>query len=168
LQTRGINNQQAMNHIALVHNPVPGPYVFALMVQKSPFSRQQTFALQDAVIQRRLSGVWIPNQAASPNYGPYPALADGSMNLAQFINYFRQGDGTGNGLDISPCPDNRPFVLDLSLQTLPIFKGLTAFTFALALVLAVFGLWQGGRAGITPESTLARKHRLLPRAVLLA
>lgn len=140
LKSRGIDEKAGMQHIAIVHDERPGPYIFALVIKKKPFTRQQTFALEDAALKRGLQSIWIPNQAAREDFGPYPALANGQLNLNGFIEFFRKLD---NPIDITPCPDNRPFVLDLSLSTLPIFKQLAVFALVLALgVLAVS--WRAG------------------------
>ncbi len=136
MKARGIDNKAAMNHIALMYNTQPGPYVFALVVQKSPFTRQQTFALIDAAVQRRLTSIWIPNQAALSNFGPYPAISAGTLDQAGFVKYFRDQAN----LDVSPLPDNRPFVLDLSLATLPVFQQMTGVALFLGIGLAVLGL----------------------------
>jgi len=146
LSSRGIETKEAMRHLAIAHFGQPGPYQFAFVLQKSPFSRAQTFDLETAGIQRRLTTVWIPNQAALSRFGPYPAMADGSETLDGFIGFFRELE---TPLDISPCPDDRPFVLDLSFQTLPVFKQLAVLAVVLALSVSLFGLY-GAR-----QSTLA-------------
>ena len=85
--------------------------------------------------------MWIPKQAQSEEFGPYPQLASGALDLNGFINVFRDLE---NPIDIAPCPYSRPFVLDLTLTTLPVFKQLTVF--ALALALGVLALsWKTGR-----------------------
>jgi hypothetical protein len=143
LQQRGLSAQAAMQHIAIMHEARPGPYVFALVVQKKPFARAQTFQLDAAARRRGLEPIWIPHQDERTDFGPYPAVAKGEMTTAQFITWF--GQVPQPPLDISPCPDDRPFVLDLSFTTLPIFKQLTALTLVLGLGLALLG-WKDERA----------------------
>jgi hypothetical protein len=146
-KSRGVDEKTAMQHIAIVHDERPGPYVFALVIQKTPFTRAQTFAMEDAVLKRGLDAIWIPNQAQRADYGPYPQLASGEMDLPGFIEMLRN---LKQPLDISPCPDGRPFVLDLSLETLPVFKQLTVF--ALVLALGVLALsWKTSSAEVTAE-----------------
>ena len=42
LRTRGVDAKSAMQQIAIVYAPQPGqPYVYALVVQKKPFTRAQ-------------------------------------------------------------------------------------------------------------------------------
>lgn len=130
LKARGIDEKTAMSHIAIVFDERPGPYMMTLVVQKSPFTREQTFQLDESARKRGLIPIWIPHQAKREEFGPYPELASGAIDLPGFINFFR---GLKQPLDISPCPDGRPFVLDLSLNTLPVFKQLTIFALVLAL-----------------------------------
>jgi len=130
LKARGIDEKTAMGHIAIVFDERPGPYMLTFIVQKKPFTREQTFELEGEARKRGLIPVWITNQAKRQEFGPYPALATGELDLNGFIGYFRSFK---QPLDISPCPDSRPFVLDLSLETLPVFKQLVAFALILAL-----------------------------------
>jgi hypothetical protein len=95
----------------------------------------------DAATRRGLTPIWLPYQAQRTDYGPYPMVATGQAPLEEFIRLHREAE-----MDVSPCSDNRPFVLDLSLSTLPVFRYLAAGALALALVLAALG-WSAGRAG---------------------
>jgi MFS family permease len=132
-RARGVNEKDAMRHIAVVHDPRPGPYVFALVIKKKPFTRVQTFELEEAALKRELQPVWIPLQSARENFGPYPQLASGELNLEGFVDWFRNPENTGAALEIVPCPDDRPFVLDLNAGVLPVFKQLAVFALVLAL-----------------------------------
>ena len=139
LEKRGIDSKDAMRHIAIMHESRPGPYVFAMIVGKQPISHERSFALYNMATTRGLEPIWIPDQATSNEYGSYPAVASGAMTTSQFIAEFAKFDPP---LDISPCPDDRPFVLDLSFTTLPIFKQLTALALVLGLGLGLLG-WMG-------------------------
>ena len=136
----GIDNRTAMRHIAITADPQPGPYVFAVVVQKSAFTPAQSRALFESANLRGLNGVWIPGQAALQSYGPYPQLADGTLNLSQFVAAFRQGSPVRPPLDVSPAPDDRPFVLDLSLEPLPGMQQLAILAAALGIALSAIGL----------------------------
>ncbi|MEO6907031.1 MAG: hypothetical protein ABI210_03995 [Abditibacteriaceae bacterium] len=131
-----LSAETAAQHIAIVQNNTPGPYVFAIVISKQMLSRQQTFAMEDSAIKNNLHPLWIPDQDTSADYGPYPSVGNGQMDLPGFINYFRQQQ---TPLDVSPCPDSRPFVMDLSLGILPVYKQLTAVALALALLLTGLG-----------------------------
>lgn len=148
----------AAQHIAIVQNTTPGPYVYAIVVSKQMLTREQTFAMEDSAIKHNLHPLWIPDQAASGDFGPYPAVGTAQMDLPGFINYFRQ---LQTPLDVSPCPDSRPFVMDLSLGILPVYKQLTAVALVLALLLTALGwidrrnLQTADAAPLTPARSVA-------------
>ncbi|MDF2441279.1 MAG: hypothetical protein JWN98_2263 [Abditibacteriota bacterium] len=160
MASRGIETKDAMRHLAIAHFGEPGPYQFAFVLQKSPFTRAQTFNLETAGLQRRLTTVWIPHQAALSRFGPYPEMADGRKSLDDFIAFFR--DLPEQPLDVSPCPDDRPFVLDLSFQTLPVFKQLAVLAVVLALSLSLFGLYGARQSTLNgaPATSLSASDAL--------
>jgi hypothetical protein len=149
-----------MSQVAIVHDARPGPYTFALVIKKQPFTRAQTFALEDAALKRGLQPIWIPHQAANRDFGPYPAVASAQLDLDGFVNWFANPENTGAALEIAPCPDNRPFVLDLTTGTLPVFKQLAIF----ALVLALGVLALGWRTSNTPLPTPSLDKNEIPDA----
>jgi spermidine synthase len=126
----------AAQHIAIVQNTTPGPYVFAIVISKQMLTRQQTFAMEDSAIKDNLHPLWIPDQASSTDYGPFPSVGTGQMDLPGFINWYRAQQ---TPLDVTPCPDSRPFVMDLSIGILPVYKQLTAVALVLALLLTGLG-----------------------------
>lgn len=139
METHGITAREACNHIAIVHDPTPGPYQYALVVQKSPLDKTQLESMYDSSrIQRRLVPVWIPGQAANAGFGPYEALAKGQMTLGQFTRFFQDLQPP---LDVTPRPDDRPFVLDLSTVTPPIMVNLGTGLGTLLLVALGFLGW---------------------------
>ncbi len=143
LKQRGVTEKAAMDHIAIVYSPIPGPYVYALVVKKKPFTRAQTFDLEGKARARRLEPLWIPKQTMTPAFGPMPQIAEGQLDLDGYISWWLDTSNTNaeTPLDLSPCPDDRPFVLDNTLGVLPMFKQLTIFALALALVLLAVS-WQ--------------------------
>jgi hypothetical protein len=132
LQAQGMDERTACAHIAIVNDPRPGPYRYGLVVQKSAFSRAQTVQMEGGARQRGLIPIWIPYQ---PSLGVYPDMGAGTMSLKSFIASWR----AQAALDITPCPDDRPFVLDLSLAVLPIFKQVAGLAAFLALGLVAVG-----------------------------
>jgi hypothetical protein len=103
-------------------------------------------------VKRGLQPIWIPHQAASEDYGPYPEIASGRFDLAAFVNWFANPENTGAALEIVPCPDNRPFVLDLNAGTLPVFKQLTLFALFLALGVLALG-WRTSSVRLRDAAT---------------
>ncbi|MBV9864777.1 MAG: hypothetical protein JO316_05475 [Abitibacteriaceae bacterium] len=148
LKAQGMDEKAACRHLSLIYDPRPyGPYRFGVVLQKSPFTRTQTFMMMDKALKRGLTPILIPDQAARDDVGsittgsfpigPIAEISNGQMTLEQFVQAFAEPADWRPALDISPCPDNRPFVLDLSPTVLPIFKQLAAVAALLAIVLAV-------------------------------
>jgi hypothetical protein len=108
LQEQGMSAQEAGRHIVLAADQQPGPYRFALVVQKTPFTSQQTFAMSNAGLERGLVMLWLPGREAVSDLGPFPALASGQMTLPQFVNWWRTAPQLPRPIDVSPCSDNRP------------------------------------------------------------
>ncbi len=156
MKTHGIEPREACRHIAIVHDPTPGPYQYALVIQKAPLSKTQLEGFyQSSRIERHLMPVWIPGQAFENGFGPYEAVAKGQMTLEQFEEFFRK---LGTPLDITPRPDDRPFVLDLSPTTPPIMVNLGKGLGALLLVALSFLSW-----GLMRETTT---HSLAARDIV--
>ncbi len=136
MQKHGISAREACRHIAIVNDANPGPYQFAIVIQKSALSKSQCEAMFAAArFQRGLQPIWIPDQAA---YGPYTQIADGTMTPDAFAAEFGK---LKPPLDITPRPDDRPFVLDLAAGTPPILKNLGLALGALLVVALVFLGW---------------------------
>lgn len=169
LRSRGINEKEASKHIALALDKNPyTPYRFSIMVSKKPLTKEQTYALSDTTSSRGLAAIWLPERAALTTFGPYPSVADGSMNLEQFVAWWLDKSnvatimGTPPGgdlsqipqLDMSPCPDDRPFVLDQNPAQLPIFKQLIVGTIIMGLLLAALS-WGGREATAQTETGTA-------------
>lgn len=156
MQKHGITPRQACRHVAIVHDPTPGPYQYALVIQKMEFSKSQLETMyESARIERHLMPIWIPEQAALADFGPYEALAKGQMPLEQFAKVFRDNQPP---LDVTPRPDDKPFVLDLSPTTPPIMVNL-GIGLGLFLVLTLAYLsW-----GLAQDTN---KHQFTPRDFL--
>jgi len=152
LREQGMDERAACRHIAIVFDERPGPYRFSLVVQKSPFSRTQTFEMERSARQRSLIPVWIPYQASIADFGPYPEIAEKTMSLEGFIEAWRTSP---TPIDITPCPDDRPFVLDMSLTVLPIFKQLAGLAVLLALGLVAVSWKYKGHEQDPSTPTLA-------------
>lgn len=149
---RGVSEADARNHIAVIYNPQPGtPYVFSVTIQKSVLTAKQCDAMMTAALQRKLEPEWIPNQAAREDFRD---IEQQNLTIDQVIANFRQFQPPR---DISPCPDNRPFVLDLSTTQLPYIAQLLWLTIIIAVVLAAAG-WrdtrQANAAPVTSEDLL--------------
>ena len=139
MQKHGIAPREACRHIAIVNDANPGPYQYALVIQKSPLTQVQCDSMfAKARFQRGLKPIWIPDQAADDNYGPYSQVAAGTLTPNAFAGEFAKLD---TPLDITPRPDDRPFVLDLAVGTPPILQNLGIALSALLLVALAFLGW---------------------------
>lgn len=157
MDDQSVGAATATQHIAIVQNPMPGPYVYGIVISKEEFSRAQTFAMENSAIKNGLHPVWIPDQAASSDDGPYPSVGTAQMDLPGFIAWFRAQE---TPLDVSPCPDSRPFVMDLSVGVLPVYQQLTMVALALALLLA--GLGWVDRRNLAAARAAASTSNALP------
>ena len=156
LKARGMSEAEACRHVVLAGDAKPGPYRFAIIVSKTAFSPAQTFELSESTSPRSLTPIWLPGRAALTEIGPYPSVAAGQMNTAQFVAWWLDKSNVASALnepvsdalplDMSPCPDDRPFVLDLTTKQPLIFVRLAAGATILGLLLAALG-WRKS----TPE-----------------
>lgn len=147
LERQGVSLPDACGHIALVYADNPG-YRFALLVQKSPITREQSLRMQAAAAERQLGFGWLPFYPGSAE--PYQAMAAGRETLADFTGAFR----TVEHFDITSCPDNQPFVLDMNIGVPRLFSGLALMTVGLALALGVLGWLSGGVGRLTLSTGL--------------
>ncbi|HVF85112.1 MAG TPA: hypothetical protein VM821_03960, partial [Abditibacteriaceae bacterium] len=134
MQTHGINSQAACGHIAIAaDHSESGPYRYAFIVSKKPFSSTQTYDLSASTAIGSISGMWIPGRASLDEMGPYSQVASGKMSLDGFINWWRAAPGAPVPIDVSPAPDDRPFVLDLTFGVQPLFWQMAIFALVLGL-----------------------------------
>jgi hypothetical protein len=75
------------------------------------------------------------------------------MTLPQFVNWWRTAPQLPRPIDVSPCSDNRPFVLDPNVGQLAVMWQLTAVAAILALGAGRFRLAHIAR------STERRRHQ---------
>lgn len=149
-KARGAGEREAGTHLAAMFYPQPGPYQWALVMQKAPFSPAQTARMESAARARRIIPLWLPGRAASNELLSLGSLGAGTLSLDGFIAAARRpSPATPDspalpGFDLSPCPDDRPFVLDLTLSPLGVFASSPSLSALLGLsVTATLGLAGG-------------------------
>ncbi len=121
--------REAGGHIAVVFDPIErGPYRWVLMVKKTPFSPEHALQMAQSAKARGLFPLWIPGQASSDELKPFSfgSLLSGALSLDAFIKSGLKNKGVA--LDLSPCPDDRPFVLDLGTSPLALFQSSPSLT----------------------------------------
>jgi len=116
----GQTTAQAGAHIAVVYYPQPGPYQWALIVRPNPIPPTDAARMKESAEARGIYPLWIPGQASSNEIFPFGALGGGALTMDGFIASGLTLPGAPP-LDLSPAPDNRPFVLDLSTSPWAIF-----------------------------------------------
>lgn len=135
-KAQGMTEREAGTRIAAVFYPQPGPYQWALLIRKTPFPVVQTAQMAQSAKSRQIVPLWLPNQAASDELFSLGSLGSGALSLDGFIRA-----GARQGFNLAPCPDDRPFVLDLGLSPLSIFTASPSLSILLGLsVLSTFGL----------------------------
>jgi hypothetical protein len=169
-KAQGMKEREAGTHLAAIYYPQPGPYQWALIVKKKPFTPQQAKAMADDAAKAQLYPLWIPGYGASDQLANIKigSLGSGVISLDAFIAAGRmpmtqtgpdKTTQTIPGANFAPCPDDRPFVLDLGLSPFDIFTASPSISILLGLsVLATFGfaafLLRKGAAGTSARSTL--------------
>ena len=143
----GQTTAQAGAHIAVVYYPQPGPYQWALIVRPNPISAADAARMNASAKARGIFPLWIPGQASSNELFPFGALGGGALTMDGFIN---AGLTIPNAppLDLSPAPDNRPFVLDLSKSPWTIFQSSPSLTILLGLSVGATLLFAATLLGI--------------------
>lgn len=133
-KAQGLDDRTAGTHIAAVYYDQPGPYQWALLVRKKPFPAAQAAEMAKNAVDRKILPLWIPGQAASNELFSLGSLGAGTLSLDGFIE-----GGRKDGFNVAPCPDDRPFVLDLGISPFSIFTSSPSLSILLGLsVLATF------------------------------
>ena len=144
---QGQTTAQAGAHIAVVYYPQPGPYQWALIVRPNPIPATDAARMNATAKARNIFPLWIPGQASSNELFPFGALGGGALTMEGFINAGLNLPGTPP-LDLSPAPDNRPFVLDLSTSPWAIFQSSPSLTILLGLSVGATLLFAATLVGI--------------------
>lgn len=153
LQAQGIPREQALGHVSLLSVPPPmmvlGPYRYLLLVGRSQRTPQESRQMAVQCIAQGFEPVFFPG-AYEPQ--PFDALTRGRMDDRAFVRYWNQFQGIpeGQALDFRPCPDDRPFVVDMSVGIPPQFARFLGVALGLVVLLTVgLALWlarQGERS----------------------
>jgi hypothetical protein len=126
----GKTTAEAGRYVSVIFYPQPGPYQWALIVQKTPFTPTQTAQMSKSANEYRMFPLWIPGVAASDEIFPFGSLGSGVLTLDAFIAAGLRGTPS---LDLTPAPDDRPFVLDLTVSPFTIFSSSRSLTTLLGL-----------------------------------
>lgn len=168
-KARGMTEREAGTRIAAMFYPQPGPYQWALLIKKTPFTPAQTAPMLADANARQIIPLWLPGRASNDEIFSLGSLGAGTLSLDGFIAAGRKPtfqtapDGTTTtipGFNLAPAPDDRPFVLDLGLSPFSIFTSSVSLSILLVLSMistlgfAVFLLFRGENVGQSARSTL--------------
>ncbi|RYX85447.1 hypothetical protein EON83_05630 [bacterium] len=160
---QGEKERDAGRHIAIVYDTQQrGPYLWSLLIKKKPFTDAETLEMAQNAAGKNLFAFWIPGRASSDELYPFGSVLSGSLTLDAFIASGR--DKTQSvALDLSPCPDDRPFVLDMGTSPLALFQsspslsgmlgGSVLATLAIIAFLT-FARRRDGESRTSPQGTL--------------
>ncbi|BCM90175.1 hypothetical protein IAD21_02026 [Abditibacteriota bacterium] len=140
---QGESQRDAGRHIAVVLDPLQrGPYLWSLVVKKTPFTDAQTLAMAQSAARARLLPLWIPGRASSDEFYSLGSMLSASYAFQSYIDDGRIiSPNNPQSRDLSACPDDRPFVLDMGTSPVSLFQSSPSLTWMLGgALLATFAL----------------------------
>ena len=116
LESEGLSRTEALACIGLVSVPpeqqASGPYRHLMLMFRRPQKAERWRDLAKMAVASNLVPVFFPGC-----YEPEPLnlLRDANLSLAEFVRVANEEWlAGGRGLNFMPCPDDRPFVVDLT------------------------------------------------------
>lgn len=156
LQAQGVPREQAVKHVSLLSVPpammMLGPYRYLLVVGRTERTAEQSRAMATQCIARSLEPIFFPG-AFEPQ--PFDQLTRGRLDDRAFVNYWNEFEGLPpeQRVDFAPCPDDRPFVVDMSIGVPPQFSRFLALAGGLVILLtAGVAVWliRSGDRSLSP------------------
>jgi hypothetical protein len=123
LRDRGMSDVEALNHVIALLDTAGNPAVPLLIVQNSPFSRDDALALGAVARDVGFTPLFLPRLLASQ---PLDAVAAGQLSFSEVVSR--------SEIDISPSTDDRPFFFQFE-RGIP--DGLRPLVWGLAAVAVV-------------------------------
>jgi len=118
VETGSMTEAEACRHVALIQIPPEKfpftPYRRLLLVARQPFSNGQAAALLAEAKKRRFVPIYIPH--VYPGL-PFYWVASGQKPMSALLADFTLPDG--NPANVYPCPDDKPFFLDMTFGVPP-------------------------------------------------
>jgi hypothetical protein len=143
LEHKGVSRQEALRHVCLLSVGREamglGPYRYMLMVGRQALTPGRARELATHCIAMRYEPVFFPG-AYEP--APFSQLTRAGLGDREFVDWWNkwQGRAGSRRMDFMPCPDDRPFVVDMSVGVPPQFLGFLWAAVGLAVVLTVVAL----------------------------
>lgn len=141
LQRQGLSRQQALECMAVVSVPAAmyplGPYRHLLIICRQPLSPAQSARLAKEAIALGFEPGYFPH-ALEPV--PFSWLTQHNVRTKEFIHAWNQWLFGRPLLNISPCSDDQPFVVDLTFHVPRQFIALLLGAAALAFLFSLFAM----------------------------
>jgi hypothetical protein len=143
LEHQGIPRQEALRHVCLLsvaHEAMGmGPYRYMLMVGRQALTPARARELATHCIAMRYEPVFFPG-VYEP--APFGQLTRAGMSDREFVDWWNRWQRLAGSrrVDFTPCPDDRPFVVDMSVGVPPQFLAFMWAAVGLAVVLTVVAL----------------------------
>jgi predicted membrane-bound spermidine synthase len=121
-----------------------GPYRHLMVMTRQPLSPERSAQLAKMAVATGFEPVFFPG-AFEPE--PFQWLTRDGVDSRTFVERWNDAEGLqpGERINFAPCPDDRPFVVDLSFGVPPQFRWLLAGV-ALATILLSVGAWAFARS----------------------
>ncbi|HEY3398186.1 MAG TPA: hypothetical protein VGM19_11080 [Armatimonadota bacterium] len=139
-QQAHVSSMEAARHLIVVDrgagDPRQGPYVHLLIMTKQPLTPERSRELATSAIAQGQEPVFFPGVFEQV---PFRGVTTQEQTPLQFQSRLNRAMGAkpGQGWNFAPCPDDRPFVVDLSFGVPPQLWTLTATAAGLVLVLSL-------------------------------
>ena len=123
LETRGIDRATALKHVALMSVPpnvmqAVGPYRYLLLAGKQPFELSRSIDFAKQSVGMGLEPIYFPG-AFEPE--PFKSLTGKVLSDRDFIALWNRMYPSPEPVEFGACPDDRPFVVDMSVGVPPQF-----------------------------------------------
>ncbi len=172
LQRQGLSRQQALECMAVVSVPAAmyplGPYRHLLIICRQPLSPAQSARLAKEAIALGFEPGYFPH-ALEPV--PFSWLTQHNVRTKEFIHAWNQWLFGRPLLNISPCSDDQPFVVDLTFhvprQFIALLLRAAALAFFVFSVCHDFGQFGGPRSRCNRGGALLRRSTYPLRGILL-
>ena len=141
----GEDSRTAARHLAVVDWSTAGlrmgPYRHLLIMTRQPLAPARAAELAKLAIATGQEPAFFPG---AYEQAPFNEMTQRALTPRQFVDGFNAMTPNDTPLNFLPCPDDRPFVVDLSFGIPPQFWALAWVTAALLVVLSI-AAWPGVR-----------------------
>ena len=139
-----VNSVEAAKYLAVVDvgeaKAVAGPYRHLLLMTRQPLTPERSAQLAKEALAWGQEPAYFPGALEQ---FPFSEAGKQAMTPADFVDGVNRAADTGGGwmpLNFGPCPDDKPFVVDLTFGPPPGLWGLAVLSLALVVVLSA-GAW---------------------------